>query len=305
MASFTLTISVTDITSVIALFDKVRVYRSVTGNEADRVLFDSFDLVAGQTTYTWTDLNALSTYVAWFTYFNSSTLAESGFSDPLQYGDASQEFVPGFGYLYTTYPVEYSLEFSEKQIVDDIRLLIGDRKQVKRDYVSIDTNYENVSEDGTTYRFSDPPGWPLQVTLDGNEYTSLIEPVVNGYEFLTFSGTSISTVTGTLDVWWESFRNSDTQVFWAYINAIKPPWLSNAQFTTTIKTYVAAVSLLETELRNLMGQTSGSFRLDGELSYDPSSVLAERRKDLDDLRKQLDEILEDAVSGSFSGVRID
>lgn len=307
MASYTITIYVEDITSVIAVFNKVRIYRSTTGTEAGRALYDTFNLVEGTSVYDWLDTSGAASYVAWFTYYNSYTFVESGYSDPIQYGSGESDYVPGFSFSTRTYPEEYSLSYDEKLSVDLIRTYIGDGKGVKRDYVSSSSPclYENVSADGYTYKLSSPPGWPLKVSINNSDFTTLTEPVVNGYEFLTFSGTLIPTTSGSLDVWYENFRHSDREVFWVYQNALAPPYVSTSSFTEDMKCLCAAIMLLQQELGKLMGESSGSFNLQGELSFNPEPVLREKRELLAKLKSDLKALVDESVSTSITGVLID
>jgi hypothetical protein len=215
MSTYTITIYVEDLTSVMALFNKIRIYRSTTGTEAGRALYDTFSLSAGSSTYAWSDTLGNSSFVAWFTYYNSYTYTESGFSDPIQYGSGESDFVPGFSFVPRTFPEEYSLSYEEKLSVDVIRSYIGDDKKVKRDYISPTNScfVDNVSTDGYTYKMASSPGWPLKISINNCSYTSLSEPLVNGYEYLTFSGTVVPTTSGIMDLWYEQFRHSDRRYF--------------------------------------------------------------------------------------------
>lgn len=310
MATYTLTIYVEDISTVIQSFNQVRIYRSVTGNQADRALYSSFSLVSGQSTYEWTDSSGAAAYVAWFTYYNSSTLAESGYSDSMQYGAGDEEYVPGFSFSYATYPDEYSISYDDSVIVDNIRMHIGDPKSVKRDYVNpaAESLYANVANDYTTYILNEPPGWPFKVILDDVSYETLANPIVNGYEYLTFSGTTISTSSGVLDVWYENFRHSDREILHTYYNTDIPSPLTSANVTTEAKKLAAAIAILESELRNLMGSVDGSFAISGDTSFDPSSVLRARREDLNKLRTKLKDLIDDITDHGFynlTGIRIE
>jgi hypothetical protein len=180
-------------------------------------------------------------------------------------------------------------------------------KTVKRDYVSSDCfeTYDNVLPDYATYKLSEPPGWPLKISLDSQSYTNTSNPSVNGYEFLTFSGVQINTVTGTLDVWYEHFRFSDKDIFKTYSAAEPPPPLTSTTVTEKVLKLVSAMSLLQAELRSLAANTTGSFNLQGELSYNPDPVLKARKKDLEDLKDKLEEEIEDIIGNTVTGVRVD
>ena len=310
MATYRLSIYVNDIDVIFGLFDQIRVYRSTTGQTADRVILSTIALVAGQSSYEYLDTQGLSTYVAWFTYYNSVNGSESGFSEPIEYGSLTPGYAPGFYFQGSTYPDEYGLTYDESVIIDSIRHYIGDLKEVKRDYVNPDNEslYSNVSVDGTVYRLSDPPGWPLKVILDGYEYTNVAEPLVHGYEYITFSGSTISTLSGVLEVWYEKFRHSDREILHLYYTLEYPSPLTSDNVTTEIRKVSTAVALLEAELRELTGSVDGSFAVAGDIRFDPSSILRARKQDLENLRKKLDDLVDEASQAGLyglSGVRLE
>lgn len=82
---------------------RIRVYRSITGLVADRVLYDTIVMhdpttdPPGSPTHEWTDVGEAS-YVIWCTYYDSGTGEESGYSLPRQYG-ADGEIVSAPGVL--------------------------------------------------------------------------------------------------------------------------------------------------------------------------------------------------------------
>jgi len=306
MSSYTITVYVENISSVISLYDTVRIYRSTTGLQADRVLYDTFVLSAGQSTYDWVDVSGDSTYVAWFTYYNSSSSAESSFSASISYSDLGEHFVPGFYFSDITYPEELSMSLYEEEIVYSIRNYVGDQKSVKRDYVnpSCSLGYENVSDDGYTYTLTER-GWPLKVVKDGVQYTTTSNPTVSDYTYLTFSGTTISTVSGVVDVWYESFRYSDTEILSFYTTTTAPPYVSSSGVTDEIMIISSAIMILRNEVAHLLGETSGKFSLDQHLSYDPEGVIKQKRALIADLQKKLDDVAGEVVLGNITGVRVD
>jgi len=54
-----------------------------------------------------------------------------------------------------------------------------------------------------------------------------------------------------------------------------------------------------------MGETSGSFILASELSYNPDSLLRNKRALLIDLEGKLKGLIDEAISVNIVGVRID
>ena len=67
----------------------------------------------------------------------------------------------------------------------------------------------------------------------------------------------------------------------------------------------AAISIIREELVQLMGETSGSFTLVDELSYNPEPLLKQKRLLLKDLEGKLDELIDEAVAANVTGVRVD
>lgn len=304
MAVFVIEIPVNSISTVITYFDKVKVYRSTTGLETDREFLDYVDLVAGQTFYLYYPTEGSSTYTAWYTYYNSTTLDESVFSTAVVY----KEIAPGSSvdgsFTGDSYPDEIPTSYSEDEILRAIRLYIGDSKNIRRDYVNPndETLYGGVSEDGCTYKLSEPPGWPRKVVLDDVEYTTLTNPEVRNYEFVTFSGVTISTTSGTLDIWYDNFRHSDREVLRAYYEVEYPPDITSSNVTAEIREVATSVALLETELRRLLGSVDGSFSVSGDTSFNPAPVLAARQEDLAKLRKKLKELVEEATEYGYYGI---
>lgn len=92
--TFKLGLVVDRLANVLTLFDTVQVWRSTTGLEVDRVLYDDFDLVAGQSSYDYDDIAGAEGYVAWFRYYNTSNGNYSGFEGPVYYGNG--------GFMYVT-----------------------------------------------------------------------------------------------------------------------------------------------------------------------------------------------------------
>lgn len=203
-----------------------------------------------------------------------------------------------------TYPDEAVFTPNDRYILDRIRSLIGDPKQLTRDYVSVDTGYSSISLDKTTHTLSNPNGWPLRITLDGLEYTEKTEPRTNDYQFITFSGTQVSTVSGTLDIWYYHFRNSDTEVLRVFNGLTPPPELTADQVPFELALVCAGIELLEAEVR-LFGVTSGSeIEIFQEIRINPKGGLTGRLADLKALNARKKDLL-DRVLADLGGVNID
>lgn len=86
MATFKLRIIVDEIDNVIDNFQVIEIWRSTTGQEIDRVLYDTITLVVGQSLYEYDDLNGQEGYVAWYRYHHDTGPVNSAYSDPITYG---------------------------------------------------------------------------------------------------------------------------------------------------------------------------------------------------------------------------
>jgi hypothetical protein len=88
MATITLTITVEDIDATIALFDKLKIYRSTAGVGGPFVELTTVptrpDLVAGQSVYEYVDGAGDPAYFYKTSYFNSVSSSESSLSDAIQ-----------------------------------------------------------------------------------------------------------------------------------------------------------------------------------------------------------------------------
>lgn len=295
-----LTIAVLDITSTLGLgYTHIKVYRSAeetTGFSEITTPTQRIALQAGVSVYTFIDGSGTTEHWYKTVFFDEDgVLADSTSSDAFMGDYFDTNFAP------TTYPEEAVFTANDRYVVDRIRNLIGDPKQLTRDYVSVETGYSTVSVDGKTHSLSNPRGWPLKVELDGVEYTDEDEPRVNDYQFITFSGAAINTTSGTLDVWYYHFRNSDTEILRTLNGLTPPPQLTADQVTFELAAVCAAIELLEGELR-LFGVTSGSeVDIFQEIRINPKGGFDGRFKDLDALRKRKQALI-DAILGELDNI---
>lgn len=295
-----LTIAVLDITSTLGLgYTHIKVYRSAeetTGFSEITTPTQRIALQAGVSVYTFIDGSGTTEHWYKTVFFDEDgVLADSTSSDAFMGDYFDTNFAP------TTYPEEAVFTANDRYVVDRIRNLIGDPKQLTRDYVSVETGYSTVSVDGKTHSLSNPRGWPLKVELDGVEYIDEDEPRVNDYQFITFSGAAINTTSGTLDVWYYHFRNSDTEILRTLNGLTPPPQLTADQVTFELAAVCAAIELLEGELR-LFGVTSGSeVDIFQEIRINPKGGFDGRFKDLDALRKRKQALI-DAILGELDNI---
>jgi len=285
-------------------YDEIKVYRStreLTDYSEVTAFGTRLPLLEGVGRYSYTDVfgNADSWY-RW-SYYDVDAPSESSLSE------AARGTVSGSSYRGASYPAESYLSSVEQSAVLRVRQLIGDPKTINRDYISSATSYDNVSQDGYSVELDNPKGWPLSVSIDGVPFTTINDPVVRGYQFVTFSGTQISTVSGTVDIWYESFRFSDAEILEAYTSVDPPIGLSAAQSTAEMYEIQTAIRLLESELRGFMATSSSKVSIYEEISIDPSSGLVARQKDLEALRKRMKDLVTATTSNNLTifGVRID
>ena len=213
-----------------------------------------------------------------------------------------------------TYPPEIALTEQDREIVESIRITLGDLGTIERDFFdSSDSNSQfacdaHISFDAKTWELREFKGWPQRVIINAVEKTSISDPQVIGYKFLTFSGAG-AVITGTLDVFYNHFRFSDREILLAYdraSNLLVSCGLTTGQLTTEMLIMQAAILLLEGELRDVQ-QGAIAIR-DGDTSYDNTRAIQSRTQDLDDLKQKIRELIACArinTSYSLEGVRID
>ncbi len=305
-----LTIGVTSVSQVGAIFNQILVFSAPSVNGP----FTQIDTItlAGESSYSSIDINSTASTYYRVQFFNSGTLDTSVFSDVAQgTGNFSEYSVPE---STATYPPEIALAVQDREIVESIRITVGDLGLIERDfYDSSDSNSQfscaaQISSDKCTWELIEFKGWPQRVVLNGLQKTSIVDPQVLGYRYLTFSGSS-PCITGTLDIFYNSFRFSDREILLAYdraSNLLVSCGLTVSQITTEMLIMQAAILLLEGELREAQ-QQAVSIR-DGDTSYDNSRTIVSRTADLNDLKNKIRELIECARIGAsyaLAGVRLD
>lgn len=298
--SVKLSITVVDVNSAIGVgYTHIKVYRSAEQDVGFTEITtpDSIiELQSGQSTYTFIDGSGTTEHWYRTTFFdNTGTVDESNPSSSFRGDFFDTNFAP------ITYPEDAVFTPNDYYVIDRIRNLIGDPKELTRDYISVESGYSSISVDQKTHSLSNPRGWPLKVTLDGVEYTSKDEPRVNDYQFITFSGTIINTTSGTLDVWYYHFRHSDTEILRTFNGLTPPPQLEAEQVTFELAAVCAAIEILEKELR-LFGVNSGTeVDIFQEIRINPKGGFDGRLKDLDALRKRKKDLI-DAILAEEDGI---
>jgi hypothetical protein len=296
-----LTIVVDDISTVLLVYNQIRIQRSTseTGTFVAVAGLGPISLVAGLSTYTETDGDGTATHWYRSQYYNSSTLSESSWTDPVLGETGTLFYNP-------TYPAEVSYGTSEQLVIDRIRRLIGDPIGLKRDYG--EEAKSSIHSDNVTYQLYEK-GWPVSVNVNNVSYTTSSNPVVEGYTYLRFQGdistpVTISGVEYGVDIYYYTFRHSDRQIMEAYDNQPPPPPLTIVTATSEVYMIATAIELLEMELWEDATEDGAAIRDEGS-TYDPEPGLKVKEKMLSALRKRLDDIIKALRMPYVGGVLID
>ena len=323
--SIRLTVTVGNIDQVMVVYDRVELRRAEDELMTTHVALTDLGVVNGylgyitlipNTTYYYAvdngenrpgyDAYDTGTSDNWYQsrYYSSTTSgAVSGWSEAVRGEGADLFYDP-------CYPPEVSMSTSEKLVVDEIRRLIGDPVDLNREYG--DDAASSIHPDGMTYEL-DEKGWPTCVTMAGVQYTTTANPTINGYRYLMFESCIDTTEvvcsgscdnTRGVDIWYYTFRHSDRQILEAYNNSPPPPPLTVANATTQAYIYYTAKRLLQQENWHDAIEDGAKITDEGT-SYDPSPGFNFRKDLLDDLDKQLDDLVNSLVLRGIEGVRVE
>lgn len=306
-----LTITVRSVTQVGAVFNQLLIFRASSANGPfSQIIVVSLD---GSASYTYLDTATGPGEYYRAQYYNNSTLVSSQYSEIAQETGVFSEYtVPTSS---ATYPPEIALSVQDREIVESIRITLGDLGSIERDYYSSSDSQSQfycsaqISADQCTWELKDYKGWPQRVLLNGGEKTSLSDPQVIGYKYLTFSGGGSPCITGTLDVFYNHFRFADREILLAYDranNLLVSCGLTTDQITTEMRIMQAAILLLEGEFRDV--QQGAIAVRDGDTSYDNTRAIQSRTQDLDDLKQKIRELIACARANAayaLEGVRLD
>jgi hypothetical protein len=301
-----LTIQVTDIDNVIQLYSYIRLYISDSENGTYTHLA-YIVLIPDQTTYTYDDVTG--TTDTWYKSSYYSSAAESSMSDPA-HGISPSLF------HNITYPEEFTFDTDQSVIIRKIRRYIGDFKKLSRMYLEDceRSSCNFIHADGKTIELEEK-GWPVYISLKTEsdvviDKTSSIDPVVQGYKYMTFSGT-LSDSTGcdydTIDVWYYTFKFSDREIYEAYGDAMLPANVPSDSVTTDHLILRASIDLLENMTSEDMID-DGAQITDDQSQYNPAPGLAERDKTIKRLQKMLDDLISEVLYNAVyatTGILID
>jgi len=290
-----LTIQVADIVNVMLMYSQIRIYTSDAENGAYTYL-TSLSLVAGVSTYTYNHVQGTSD--TWYrsSYYNPSNDAESSLSN------AAQGESPSL-YHVVTYPEECEFDADQDILIRKIRRLVGDLKGLERLYECDGEFCSSIHPDGHTIDLGQK-GWPVSVSIDSVEYTSLTDPIVQGYQYLTFSGALVSgTENACIDIWFHTFIFSDREIYDAYSDAMIPPMVPTDCVTDDHLMLQAAIDLLENmAVDNAIND--GAVIRDDQTLYDPAPGLRALNSGdgtIDRLRKQMAGLIKECIRSSMHG----
>jgi hypothetical protein len=288
-----LTIEVADIAVIISMYDQIKIYTS-DAEDGTYTYLDSISLLSGVSVYSYLDIDG--TPDIWYksSYYNSSSENESTLSN------AAHGTAPSLFHT-VSYPQEFDFDADEEILIRKIRRLIGDLKQLENLYADGTEFCSAVLGDNKTIDLGEK-GWPVYVSIDSIEYTSLTNPIVQGYRYLTFSGTLSSGVqSDVVNIWYHTFKFSDREIYEAYGDAMIPPLVSSSCVSQDHLMLQAAIDLLESMAAEDMVDDGATIRDDMTL-YDPSPGLRERSNLINRLRKQLDALVQECIRSSMFGV---
>lgn len=286
-------VSLVDYTTVASGVDEI----SNRDNVSDIVLIDRYNQ------YYFTDPHGESENWYISRYYNTGTQATSGWSGPI---------LGSVGDLYydPSYPTEVEYGTADQNVINRIRLLIGDPIGLNREYG--EEAESSIMSDGKTYQL-DEKGWPAFVNMNGIQYMETTNPTINGYKFLkfnTFIDVPITVTSGGrtyqqgIDIFYYTFRNSDRQVMEAYNRTPIPSPLTLTNVTTEVYMLACAYDILTSETWESINE-DGAVLKDEGTSYSPAPGLDLRDDMLDKLKKRLDDLVKSLIMIGMEGVLID
>lgn len=304
----TLSFTVSDISTVLLIYNQIQVARSFTESPADLTNYTlvsgtgfPISLSAGISQYQATDTHVDATSYTWYIsrYVNSSTSAYSAWSDPVL-GEAGDLF------YNPLFPPEIAYGSSDKLIISRIRRLIGDPVGLRREYG--EEAASSIHFDNKTYEL-DEKGWPVSVTMGGVGMNDNTDPTINGYRYLRFSqDISTTTISGGIeygvDVWYYTFRFSDREIMEAYDSCPVPIGLTTDTATSEAYMLQTAIDLLTQNISDNIFEDGASISDEGS-KYSPAPGISAMKDMLDKLQDRLDDLVKRLTMGGISGYRLD
>ena len=149
--------------------------------------------------------------------------------------------------------------------------------------------------------------------MGGEQYTDATDPTINGYRYLIFNeliDTTLVVCSGSkgyeygVDIWYYTFRHSDREIMDAYDSCPVPPGLTSNNATNQAYVLYTAIRLLQQENWHDAIEDGATIRDEGSL-YDPMPGFRFREALLDDLKKQLDDLVKSLMLRGIEGIRVE
>ena len=213
----------------------------------------------------------------------------------------------GSFYYNPLYPPEVDYGTQDRLVINRIRLLIGDPVGLSRMHGQEALSY--LHQDKQVFELEEK-GWPCSINMFNTQYTSSVNPTVNGYRYLRFNtplDTSITTISGvdtSVDIWYYTFRNSDRQIMQIYDATPPPTPLTVSNCTPDIYMLQVAYDILNSETWEAISE-DGVLIIDNRDTYDPTPGLQSRDKMLSKLKDRLEAAIKALRLSGIGGVRID
>lgn len=112
------------------------------------------------------------------------------------------------------YP-QVNLTAEESAIIFKIRQIIGDEPEVYVDDINNINSCSRIMASGTIYQLEEPKGYPIEIYVNGIEYTSITNPTVIGNKILKFS-TPVLLPGYSITVIYNHFKHSDIEILDTY-----------------------------------------------------------------------------------------
>ena len=331
-----LSFTVDNIATVLTAYNYIQIAK-YAGNEPDQPPNPTEDLIdwvtvlgsetfpipialhAGQTFYQTYDTDG--NFSDWYSSRYIMVTTESGIDTISAANGWSSPILGETGDLYYNpeFPREVLYDTDNQRIINRIRLYIGDPLSLIREY-GVEAQ-SSIHPDGKTFQL-DQKGWPVFITMGGKSFIDTLNPSVNGYKYLKFQEyidevcitcSGITNICGTdtikeiehgVDIFYHSFRHSDREIMEAYDTVMPPTGLTTVTATSQAYILQTAIDLLRKELWEDATEY-GSFIKDEGSSYNPEAGLKIRKMLLDDLKKDLDEVVNSLMLKGITGVRVD
>lgn len=193
--------------------------------------------------------------------------------------------------MYPTEAAVRGFTLQEQEIIHSIRILIGDFKSTVIEEVDDAFDCANVRGSGSIYQFENK-GWPKKVVVSGSEYINPLDPYIDNYEYLVFSGTDV--LQENLFIMYETFRFGDLEILDAYDYAGSSVLaaqcnLTAEQLTQPLMNLAAAVVLVQGEYQKYAEEAVEME--DGDSVIDLTDRLGPLQRELQSLRDQLEKAI--------------